>query len=239
MIDLHCHLLPNIDDGPKSLEEALTLAELAAKNGIIRAIATPHIHPGRYENDRINIQDAYARFSRELKERGIPLLLGFSAEVRMGPEIIPMIERNEIPFLGSIDGYKVMLLEFPHSHIPIGSEKLVNWLLARKIRPMIAHPERNKEIVRNPEKASVLIRKGCMLQVTAGSVSGLFGSPVQKAAAYLLKNDWIFAMASDAHNFHHRPPEMESGRRVAEKILGEEASWNLVRQNPMSIIFNG
>ena len=168
MIDLHCHLLPNIDDGPKSLEEALTLAELAAKNGIIRAIATPHIHPGRYENDRINIQDAYARFSRELKERGIPLLLGFSAEVRMGPEIIPMIERNEIPFLGSIDGYKVMLLEFPHSHIPIGSEKLVNWLLARKIRPMIAHPERNKEIVRNPEKASVLIRKGCMLQVTAG-----------------------------------------------------------------------
>lgn len=239
MIDLHCHLLPGIDDGPRTLEESVKLAELASRNGITRATVTPHIHPGRYDNDKNRIQSAFESFSRELRKREIPLLLGFSAEVRIGAEIIPMIEREEIPFMGSYEGFRVMLLEFPHSHIPMGSENLVNWLLERQIRPMIAHPERNKEIISDPERIVPFLKRGCMLQVTAGSAAGDFGVPAQKAAHYLLRKEWVFILASDAHNAHHRPPELEPGRKAAEKILGEEASWNLVNQNPMSLIFNG
>ena len=239
MIDIHCHLLPGIDDGPATLGAAIGLAEIACRNGITHAVLTPHIHPGRYENERESIRHACESFSNELRKRGVPLLLGYAAEVRIGPEILPMIEADRIPFLGSIEGYRVMLLEFPHSHIPVGSVNLVGWLLARKIRPLIAHPERNKDVMRKPEKILDYTRMGCMLQVTAGSVAGSFGRQAQAASHYLLENGLVFALASDAHNPGNRPPELEPGRQMAERILGEELSWKLVVQNPMSLIFNG
>lgn len=238
MIDIHCHLLPGIDDGPASMEEALKLAEIASRSGITRAVATPHIHHGRYGNDKNRIRNSFDGFSKELRKRGIPLLLGFSAEVRIGPEILPMIERDEIPFLGEIEGCNVMLLEFPHGHIPMGSERLAKWLLARKIIPMIAHPERNKDVIREPGRIMPFVRMGCMLQVTAGSVAGLFGGQAQKTSHHLLKEGLVFALASDAHNANHRPPELEPGRRCAERIVGESFSWNLVYRNPLSLLLN-
>lgn len=236
MIDLHCHFLPGVDDGPATLEAAVALARESVRNGISRAIVTPHIHNGRYENDRISIKSVFDRYKEELITRGILLGLGFAAEVRIGPEIIPLIESEMIPFLGSLGGYKILLLEFPHSHIPLGSEKLIVWLLSRKIRPMIAHPERNKDVLRNVDKISSFVEMGCLLQVTAGSVAGNFGPHSRKISIQLLEKGWVFALASDAHNMEHRPPELEPGRIAAEKILGLEASWMLVQGNPLAVI---
>ncbi len=117
MIDVHCHLLPDIDDGARDMEQALSMARIAYNSGIRFSIVTPHIHPGRYENKARNITRSWGILRAELARDHNPLRLGMAAEVRLSPEILPLIEQEEIPFLGELDGYHIMLLEFPHSHI--------------------------------------------------------------------------------------------------------------------------
>ena len=232
MIDLHCHLLPGIDDGPDTLEGSLALARIAVGNGITKAVLTPHIHPGRYNNDRDSISRDREAFAAALASHGIPLELGFAAEVRIGPEIVPLIEQDRIPFLGLHNGDRLLLLEFPHSHIPLGSEKFVTWLLSQKIRPLIAHPERNKDVIRNIDKINPFVEAGCLLQITAGALVGAFGPHAQLRAEQLLQRGWVSVIASDAHNSGVRAPALEHGRQAAARIVGEPGSWSLVRDNP-------
>ena len=146
MIDLHCHLLPGIDDGPDTLEQSLELCRIAVADGTTHAIVTPHIHPGRWENNRASIAKQCQSLQAALADKDISLQLGFAAEVRLTDQVMQQIADDDIPFYGEVDGYKIMLLEFPHGHIIPGSEKLAQWLLNQGIRPMIAHPERNKQL---------------------------------------------------------------------------------------------
>lgn len=236
MIDLHCHLLPGIDDGPETLEEAIALASHAVNAGISHAVVTPQVHVGRYENDRLSIEQDLAQFQAELDRRGIALTLGLGGEVRIAPEIIEMVAEERIPFLGTRDGYRIMLLEFPHSHIPVGSDKLAGWLLRNRIRPLIAHPERNKEVMDDVHKITPFVSIGCMLQVTAGSVTGEFGEQARLRAVDLLERGWVSVLASDAHNLEHRPPELEPGRIAAARIVGEADSWKMVRGTPAALL---
>jgi protein-tyrosine phosphatase len=236
MIDLHSHLLPGIDDGPDTLEESLDLARIAVANGITHSVLTPHIHPGRYENDAASIAAAVDRFRAALVARNIPLQIGFAGEVRLSFEIMEMVARGQIPFYGEEHGYKVFLLEFPHSHLPPGSLNLVEWLLEQKIRPLIAHPERNKDIMRKPDKLAPLLEMGCYLQVTAGSVAGDFGETAQKIARQLLEAGTVTILASDAHNASHRPPRLDHGRDAAAEIVGAEMAMALVTSRPASLI---
>jgi protein-tyrosine phosphatase len=236
MIDLHCHILPGIDDGAQTLAEALDLARLAVANGIREIVATPHIHPGRYANEAGSIRRVYHRFQAELAEHNIPLSLRMAAEVRIGPELMMMLPQDKIPFLGRWADKKVLLLEFPHSHIPPGSDKLAQWLISRNILPMIAHPERNKEVMRNTAKLLPFVDLGCLFQMTAGAVAGAFGSMAQDCAQWLLEEGWVTVLASDAHNLNHRPPNLEPGRAQAARWIGEDKAWILVRDNPRILL---
>jgi len=236
MIDLHCHLLPGVDDGPETMEEAVALAAHAVRSGIVRAVVTPHIHGGRYYNELASIAADLDRFRAELERRNIPLKLGLGGEVRLDEEIIAMVMEQRVPFLGERDGYRIMLLELPHSHIPVGSDKFVAWLLKQKVRPMIAHPERNKDVHIDINRITPLVSMGCLLQVTAGSVTGNFGEPSRQRAVQLLERGWVTILASDAHNLAYRPPELEPGRCAAAKVIGEEESWKLVRASPLAIV---
>ncbi|MCP4697347.1 MAG: capsular biosynthesis protein [Gammaproteobacteria bacterium] len=236
MIDLHCHLLPGMDDGPRDLAESLALARIACAGGIRKALATPHIYPGVYDNDIAAIRTATAEFKQALKAHHIPLSVEMAAEVRIGPEIMPMIKKELIPFLGREGEYRILLLEFPHSHIPLGSNKMAQWLLDRKIRPMIAHPERNKDILRNFEKIYPFVELGCLMQITGGSVAGYFGPAVQQRARQLLEKGWVDVLASDAHNRDSRPPDLASGKAAAAEIVGEKMAWSLVRERPWEIV---
>lgn len=236
MIDLHCHLLPGIDDGPESLDEAIALAAHAVKSGISYAVVTPHVHIGRYENDLPSIRRDLAKFQAELDSLKIGLKLGLGGEVRLGAEIMDLVAESRIPFLGERDGYKIMLLEFPHGYIPVGADKFVDWLLKNRIRPLIAHPERNRQIMDDVNKLTPFVTMGCSLQVTAGSVEGRFGEHARQRAVDLLQRGWVSVLASDAHNLEHRPPELEPGRKAAAEIVGELESWKLVRETPLSIL---
>jgi protein-tyrosine phosphatase len=236
MIDIHCHFLPGIDDGPDTLEESIALARLAVNNGITHSVITPHIHAGRWENSAPIIKTIGLDFKRALLENNIPLQVGIAAEVRIGVEIMEQINNRQIPFLGHWDDKKVMLMEMPHSHVPVGIETMVRWLLDRNILPMIAHPERNKDVHRNLDKIESLIEMGCLFQLTASSVSGRFGEPSRIRARELLERGVVTVLASDAHNCQYRPPSLKNGRDAAAEIIGVDEAYRLVLDNPWKIV---
>jgi len=238
MIDLHCHILPGIDDGAETLEEALSLAKHAVASGITRAIVTPHYVPGRYDNRKDDIRECARQFRAELAARKIPLEIGYAAEVHVTPEVLTLEESGTLPVLGTVDGFRILLLEMPDGHIAPGTDKLVAWLLNRKIRPMIAHPERNKEVMRNIDKIGPLVEMGCWLQLTGGSVAGVFGPICKERSRQLLERGWVTVIATDAHNMTARKPELEPARLAAEDIVGEQESWRLVRDRPAKISAN-
>ncbi len=236
MIDIHCHLLPGIDDGAADLDESLALCRHAVAHGITHSVVTPHIHPGRWDNDRAIIAELYAALTRAVADAGLPLTLGMAAEVRISAEMLTLIPSGKVPFLGEYGGEQVLLLELPHGDIPPGAEKLVAWLRKRNIRPMIAHPERNKGFMRDRDRLQAFVEAECMFQLTAGAVAGSFGKPAEDLARYILEKGWATVLASDAHNLKARPPELASGRDAAAAIIGDYEARRLVTERPWSIV---
>ena len=235
MIDLHCHLLPGIDDGPKDMTAAIALAQQSVADGITHSVVTPHIHHGRWENSIDGISAAVAEFRIALEAASVPLTLGMAGEVRVGPEILSMLPANQLPFLGELDGRRVLLLELPHSHIPPGTDKIVAWLLKQNVLPMIAHPERNKDILRKLDKVQPLIELGCLFQLTAGSVAGRFGEGAQVRAEQLLEMGVVTVLATDAHHVDRRPALLSEGRDAAAAIVGDASAQALVYDTPLKI----
>jgi protein-tyrosine phosphatase len=236
MIDLHCHLLHGMDDGPTTQQESLELCRIAAADGITRAIVTPHVHPGRWENTRTSIYRARNALQQLLDRHEIPLQLGFAGEVRLTDCVMQQVANDEIPFYGEVDGYRVMLLEFPHSHLIPGSQQLARWLLDQGIRPLIAHPERNKQIMKDVSQLRPFIDCGCWLQVTAGSVSGDFGAGAQAIAHHLLQNDMVTVLASDGHNAKARPPVLRHVFELITRRYGAERATRLMLETPAAIV---
>src|SRR5207248_733063 len=119
---------------------------------IMGIVLTPHIHPGRYENTRSTIEKAFKDFRLALRKARVALHIGMAAEVRLSPDIVALLRCNEVPFLGELNGHRIILLEFPHTQITPGADKLVERLLQHNIRPLIAHPERNQDVIRDLSK---------------------------------------------------------------------------------------
>ncbi|MFA6204126.1 MAG: CpsB/CapC family capsule biosynthesis tyrosine phosphatase [Gallionella sp.] len=236
MIDLHCHYLPGIDDGAASMAESLDLARASVADGITHAAMTPHIHPGRYENIRSTVVAATGQFRQALQQAGIPLQIYPAGEVRLSSDVIELLEQDELPFLGTLHGYRILLLEFPYGQLPVGTDKLARWLMAQKIRPLIAHPERNKVIMENIEKLRPFIDMGCLVQVTAASLTGGFGAAAQACAAALLERRWVSVVASDAHNLLHRGPVMTAARDFVAGLYGRELADELTLAMPAKIL---
>ena len=235
MYDLHNHLLPGIDDGAQNLESALELAQIAVNDGITHMVCTPHIHLGRYDNTVETIKAAYTKFTQALKEQNIPLTIAFGAEVRIGPEILQLATQQALPFIGKQDGMDVLLLEFPTNSIPLGSDKLINWLFKQNIKPMIAPPERNLVFQEHPERLDAFLKRGCLTQVTGGAFLGNFGISAQNLAIRLLEKSAINIVASDAHNSAYRPPVLSNAYSKVSELSSIEVANSLFTENPKTI----
>ena len=236
MIDLHCHFLPGIDDGPQTMAQALELARAAVADGITHSVLTSHVHPDRYPNRRSSLQHAVAEFAAHLQQANIALSVHVGGEARLCEELIDLIAKNEVPFLGEVGGFRILLLEFPHQLIPVGSMRFINSLLKLKIRPLIAHPERNKAIMANPAKVHEFAEAGCWLQLTAGSLAGRFGPVAQQVAFSLIDDGWNCVVATDAHNLHNRPPLLSEGRAVLRQRYSEQMAQSMVFEKPARIL---
>ncbi|NQY62881.1 MAG: capsular biosynthesis protein [Alteromonadaceae bacterium] len=235
MIDLHCHILPGIDDGAKELDDSLALINAAISNGITHMLCTPHIQLGRFDNTLDTILTAFELVQQQVIAQALKIHLAFAAEVRLCPEIMILAKQAKLPFIGKWQGKHVLLLELPHSHIPPGTEQLIKWLHKNDIIPMIAHPERNRDILADYSKLKMLIRMDCLFQLTASSVVGDFGEGPQQVAEKMLSDDLVNIIATDAHNLKRRPPKLAEGKMAAVKIVGEEKAQQLVYDTPWLI----
>lgn len=236
MIDIHCHLLPGIDDGPLTMDESLALAKHAVERGITHSVVTPHIHPGRWSNEALTIRKSVDAFKKALADKGIPLVVGMSGELRVDLEALQMVANHQVPFLGKWGSNYVILIEMPHSHIPTGMPQMIQWLMQRNIRPLIAHPERNKDILRSVDKIQPLVDAGCLFQITAGSIAGRFGSTARDRAVQILEKGIVTVIATDTHNLKRRPPNLDEGRDAAAVIVGADMANRLVVDNPWKMV---
>ncbi len=235
MIDLHCHVLPAIDDGAKDIDESLSLIRAAVDNGISHMMCTPHIQTGFFDNTIESIAQAFEPVARQVALQSLDIQLAFAAEVRICPEIMIWHKQKQLPFIGKWQGQNVLLLELPHSHVPPGTEQLIKWLGKNDIIAMIAHPERNRDILADFGKFKRLAKAGCLFQITAASVCGDFGESVQQLSHKLLLEDLVTIMATDAHSIKRRPPKLAEGKAVVVELVGQEKAHQLVYEIPKLI----
>lgn len=232
MIDIHCHLLPGIDDGPTTLEGSLQLAQALVADGIRHVVCTPHVFPGRFENRRSNIEEEFDRLVGQLGKAGIPLSLSWAGEVRLTPEALDLLAMDELPYLGQVKGSHTMLLELPDGQVPVGAERFIDRLIKHHIRPVIVHPERNRALIDEPDRLEDFIDMGCFVQLTASSVTGHFGIRVQAASRAFLDEGWVDAVASDAHNLGGRQPRMTAAAEWLTTHYGAAAAQQLTELGP-------
>lgn len=235
MIDLHCHLLPGIDDGAPDEETSLAMARIAFEDGIRTTACTPHIYPGLYENDGNGIRARVATLQQTLTEAGIGLTLTSGADAHLTPELLDRLRARTAP---SLHGGRYFLLEPPH-HVapPRFEESVFNFLVAGYV-PVVTHPERLTWIERHYEMFKRLAHRGAWMQVTSGSLTGRFGDGARYWGERLLDDGCVHILATDAHSTRSRPPLLAEGQQAAEKWVGREEAQRLVTTRPQAILDN-
>lgn len=206
MIDVHNHILVDVDDGPKNIEESINLIKQAHSEGITDIVATPHhLHP-RYDNNIQAVKEKLEELHNNevIKQLGINLYPG--QEIRVTDQIIDDINNGKIE---GINNSKYLLLEFPSNEVPHYSHKLFYELQTKGYVPIIAHPERNKAIAENLDILFDLVNGGALSQITSSSLLGDFGRKVKKISLQMIDNNLTHFVASDAHNSSVRPFVME------------------------------
>ena len=235
MIDLHCHIVPGIDDGAVDLAMALQMARIAADDGITAIACTPHIYPGMYENTADGIRAAVARLQRELDEHGIGLRLYEGADVHLDPQLPERIRSGEVPTLA---GSRYLLLEPPHHVAPPRFEETVFELMAAGIVPVVTHPERLTWIETHYDMFRRLSERGAWMQITAGALTGRFGRRVQYWGERFVDEGHCALLATDAHHPVRRPPLLQEAREAAARRIGAVEATNMVSARPGGIVGN-
>lgn len=220
MIDLHCHILPGVDDGAASLQESLSMAEQAIAQGITHLLCTPHHNNGRYENEKSTVIAAVHHLQNALDERNLPLTLLEGQEVRVTGELITAIEKDHLLFTDITDTY--LLLEFPTQDVPAFSESLFFELRTLGKVPVIVHPERNAIFREDPNRLIPFLEMGCLSQLTAPSVVGIFGKQIQKTAYEMVTHNLVQMVASDAHGVTKRRFYLKEAYEIIEQEWGKE-----------------
>lgn len=220
MIDLHCHILPGIDDGAKTMEDSLAMAREAVDEGITHILATPHYKNGRWTNEKDSIIQGVAAVQQELNNRAIPLTLFPGQEVRIVGELMEDIAKNKIQFID--EGNQYLLIEFPTATIPAFTDSLFFNLQKTGVTPIIVHPERNHAILNDPTLLLNLVERGALAQLTGGSYIGSFGKKIQKFSKQLIEANLVHFIASDAHNITSRTFYMKDAYQRLEKEFGKE-----------------
>ena len=219
MIDIHCHVLPLVDDGPQSETDMRALVELAEAEGIDYIVATPHHRSGPYRNEGPGILDAVTRCNRQIADWGYRVRLTAGQEARIYRDLDEGLSTGEVI---PLNGTNYVLIEFPSGTVPEYSESLIHYLLIEGWIPVIAHPERNKAIMDDPSILHQLVSLGAIGQLTAGSLTGQFGRRVKKFSLALIEHQLVHVLASDAHSTEKRPFHLKEGYQIMTKKFGDQ-----------------
>ncbi|MGC4030173.1 MAG: hypothetical protein QM754_00285 [Tepidisphaeraceae bacterium] len=232
-VDTHCHVLPGIDDGPATLDEAVLLCEALVNDGVTAVIATSHQLGPFAEVTADAIRRAATVLSAALVERHIPLTVRPGAEIRIEDGIVRRLADGQV--LAMPDGGPYVLLELPHETV-FEITNLIDALVARGKVPVLAHPERNALLARSPSLLLPWLSRGLLLQVTGGSLTGGFGPRAQQAAWEMLDAGWVTLIATDAHDTINRPPTMTSAIDSLAKQVGHAVARRLCVTNPQAVL---
>ena len=235
MIDLHCHMLPGIDDGSPDLATSLAMARMAVGDGITHLACTPHITPGVYANTAADIAARTADLSVKLAAEGIELTLWTGADVHVDPQLVSKLSTGVIPTLG---GSRYFLLEPPHNVVPPRLPALVQSLVAAGYVPIITHPERLGWIESHYDLVQRLVEVGALIQLTAASITGGFGKRPQYWSERMLDEGIVDFVATDAHNVTGRPPILSAARERLAERLGEAEALEMVYNRPARVLRN-
>ncbi|MGH6702542.1 MAG: tyrosine-protein phosphatase [Bradyrhizobium sp.] len=235
MIDLHCHLLPGIDDGAKDIDASLAMARMASTDGITVTACTPHILPGVYDNSGPAIRTALERLRDALAQAGIELQLVSGADVHVAPDLIARLRDGRALTLNDT---RYFLLEPPHHVLPPRLEDHIFGLQAAGYVPILTHPERLTWLDSHYGLIKRLVYNNVLMQLTAGSVMGRFGRRPRYWADRMLDDGLCHLMASDAHNAKQRAPRLSDAREVIARRLGDAQAAMLFVTRPQAILNN-
>lgn len=219
MIDVHCHILPGIDDGAQSLSDSLAMAKQAVEEGIDTIIATPHYIPNRYENPKQTILAKVEEVNEALEAAGIPLTVLPGQEPRIDGELLASMNAGKIISLANSN---YIFIEFPSAHVPRYTEQLFYDLQTNGLIPVIVHPERNQEIIEHPNRLYQLVEKGALTQVTASSVCGDLGKKIKTFSNQLIEHNLTHFVASDAHNITNRSFKLREAYQAIASNFGSD-----------------
>lgn len=235
MIDLHSHLLPELDDGSKSLEMSLQMARIAVADGIRAMACTPHILPGVYDNQPLEILEATERLKRALRAEGIQLGLVPGADIHAVPDLVARLHAGRVPTLG---GGRYFLFEPPHHVAPPGLLDLTRETLAAGYIPVLTHPERLTWIEKQYDLICAMDEAGAALQLTAASITGGFGDRARYWSLRMLDEGRVDIVATDAHHPRRRPPILSEARNAVAERCGEDSARRLFWSNPHAILLD-
>lgn len=236
MYDLHCHILPCMDDGPSSVEETRKMLEIAVQEGI-QAIAASH----HFFDDETTIEDYLGLWESRYKQ-----IQSVLEEFKKDIKIVKGAEVMISPFLTQLDGLhrlcinegRYLLIELPMIDLPQFTEEVIHNLQVKGIVPILAHPERNYRIANNPDLLNPLIELGALVQINTGSITGLFGKKIRRCAKTLFKNNMAHLIGTDAHSAVKRPPEMRKSAQILERWVGQQRAETILVENPRAIVNN-
>lgn len=234
MIDIHCHILPGLDDGARDMAQSIAMAQIAAMDGITGIVCTPHFSPVFPGNIRRTVLESVERLQTKLREMEIQLALYPGSELAIDPNIVEKIGSGEL--LTVNDNMKVALIELPPEIIPPNLDRFFWSLQARGINTILAHPERCYPLMKNPSLLFDWVQAGVMVQLTGSSVMGHYGEPIRDFSFELLKHRMAHLVASDSHGDTARRPMLSRARAVTEEIVGAEEARKIFCEYPDSIL---
>ncbi|GHH97715.1 tyrosine-protein phosphatase [Neobacillus kokaensis] len=223
MIDIHCHILPNLDDGPKKMDDCLKMAVAAVDAGITDLFATPHHMNGQFENSKIVILERVNELNQYLSNEKIPLTIHPGQELRLHREIFHSIEIEEVVTLDNKG--KFLLLELPSSEVPNYTHDVIYELLLKGITPIIVHPERNKRLLEDHNLLFEMVQGGALIQITSGSIIGHFGKKIKAFSEKIIEHNLAHFIATDAHNTSSRGFTLHRAYEAITKKFGINCTY--------------
>jgi protein-tyrosine phosphatase len=230
MIDIHCHILPEVDDGSKSWEMSAEMCRMALADGIEYVVATPHANE-RYRYDRQYLVDVRNRLQKGI---GKSPQIGLGCDFHLSYDNLQDLMVR--PEYYTIEGRKYLLVELSDFSIPAQIDECFTNLSAHGITPVLTHPERNPILQRDPRRVLRWIGLGCAVQVTASAVTGFWGETAWRTAQWLLKQNAVHVLATDAHDTKRRVPNLSAAREEVAEVYGAEVAKALVEDNPRAIV---
>ena len=228
MVDLHCHILPGLDDGPDSIEESMAMAESAIAGGITHVVATPH-SCSEYFFDFEHVRQLRDELQVKIGRR---LQLATGCDFHMNPENLESLRHN--PSIYCINQRDYLLVEFNEISIPPALDQTLHEIQLAGLRPIITHPERNNILRARPERLKKWVQQGCFAQVTGGALTGKFGPACQTDSLRWIREGLIHFVASDAHNTRSRPLQLQPAYNVVLDQVGQEKAQALFVKNPLA-----